>query len=117
MELEKNSWLRYVLQCQRLAYLDISTGSSLLAQFRTAVDMHAKHQAFFVKYTARFPPDVVSKWEAAVRAWEANPSRKNPYAELEVGRPSCISGTARPLMLFLRNFVESCSRRAGTRGV
>jgi hypothetical protein len=60
-----------------------------------AIRMHAKHQALFAQLTTRFPPDVISKWEATVKAWEANPSKRNPYEEPHAGVLShCIHSSS-----------------------
>jgi hypothetical protein len=48
--------------------------------------MRAKHQALFEKFTKKFMPATVEKWEKMVSDWETDHSKLNPYEELEIGK-------------------------------
>jgi hypothetical protein len=43
--------------------------------------MRTKHQDLFAKFSETFKPETMKKWEAMVKAWEAVPTRPNPYEE------------------------------------
>ena len=43
--------------------------------------MYRKHQDLFVKFSATFKPETILKWEAMVKAWEADLTKPNPYEE------------------------------------
>jgi hypothetical protein len=43
--------------------------------------MRAKHQDLFTKFSETFKPETVQKWEAAVKHWEVDSNKPNPYEE------------------------------------
>jgi hypothetical protein len=43
--------------------------------------MRKKHQDLFAKFSDTFKPETVQKWEAMVKAWEADSTKPNPYEE------------------------------------
>jgi hypothetical protein len=43
--------------------------------------MRAKHQELFAKFSETFKPETIRKWEATVKAWEADSEKPNPYEE------------------------------------
>lgn len=44
--------------------------------------MRSKHRELFSKFSATFKPETLTKWEAMVQTWEANPqSKPNPFEE------------------------------------
>ena len=61
-------------------------GSTLVAQLRMAILMHAKHQALHEAFTGRYHPDVVAKWEKMVVDWENDSNKENPYKEHVMGK-------------------------------
>ena len=60
-------------------------GSSLLTQLDRAIKMRARHEAFLIKHSERYSPEVITKWECMVQAWEDDMSTMNPYAESSIG--------------------------------
>lgn len=43
--------------------------------------MRKKHQALFAKFSETFKHDTAQKWEAMVKAREADSKKPNPYEE------------------------------------
>ena len=58
-------------------------------QLRKAVDSSTKHLIAFNDFDKLFPSKIVAGWNAEVRAWDADPSKLNPYAEPEAGKCFC----------------------------
>jgi hypothetical protein len=61
-----------------------SQGTGLVAQFKKAIHMRAEHEAVFIKFSARFSPQVLSKWEQMVLDWDEDNTKPNPYEESRV---------------------------------
>jgi len=47
--------------------------------------MSVKQTTTFNQLSTTFSPDDVQKWEAMVSAWNVDPKKPNPYAELKSG--------------------------------
>ncbi|KIM92176.1 hypothetical protein PILCRDRAFT_83447 [Piloderma croceum F 1598] len=56
-------------------------GTLFAKQFKEAFMMHKKHQDLFTKFSKIFKLNTVQKWEAIVKAWEADFKKPNPYEE------------------------------------
>jgi hypothetical protein len=56
-------------------------GTLFVKRFKEAVAMREKHQDLFAKFSETFKPETIAKWEAAVKAWEADSTKPNPYKE------------------------------------
>ena len=90
VELAENNQFRYVLTsmcCLSLmgTYLD-DEGRSLSSQLKEAHKMKTRHEDLFEEFTADFPPDVIEHWVGIIEAWNMDPSKPNPYEEVETGQ-------------------------------
>ena len=59
----------------------LGAGTLFVKRFKEAVVMREKHQDLFAKFYETFKPETIAKWEAAVKAWEADSTKPNPYEE------------------------------------
>lgn len=48
--------------------------------------MRAKHRTQADKYTAIFPPRSIVEWMAAIKEWELDYTKPDPYAEPEYSK-------------------------------
>jgi Kyakuja-Dileera-Zisupton transposase len=67
-----------ISDCYRHSLL---SGVTLLAQLEKGLQMQARHTAFFTRFSRRFDPAVIQQWEEMVKAWDADNSKPNPYAD------------------------------------
>ena len=57
--------------------------------------MYRKQQREVNEYSKTFSTGVIAEWEAAIEAWEADPSRPDPYEEVETSEcVRCPSDTS-----------------------
>jgi len=56
-------------------------GTLFKKRIADAIKMQAKHEEIFEKFSARFDETLIEKWKKIVEAWEADPSKPNPYKE------------------------------------
>ena len=61
----------------------------LAVQLKEAHKMKRWHQELLDEFSVEFPPDVISQWVEMIEAWNADPSRPNPYEEIENGEICC----------------------------
>jgi len=52
--------------------------------------MKIKHTSILAKFTAKFSPEAVNRWNAMVEAWDTDQEKPNPYEE-EFGKGMFIS--------------------------
>ena len=76
----------------RYAYM-IHLGIVLLRALQEAREMAVKQRQIFVEYSATFTPTILEQWESMVAAWDADPSKPDPYEEPTTGAYSALAPT------------------------
>ncbi len=86
MELAEDPQIWYVLSASVLFALLIDLlGELLLRRLREAYDMMLKHQTMFDDFSKTFSQATLSKWQADVERWEADPfTSPDPFVEQEI---------------------------------
>ena len=74
-------------------------GERFYAQLKTAINSSRKHRKAFEDFDKLFPPAIVKGWNDKVKAWDADPSQPNPYAEPLAGKCSIMTSTLQVLIL------------------
>ena len=62
-------------------YQYLIPGMLLLRCFKEAAEMSTKQAETFDQLSATFSSETITKWEAIVEKWNANPKAPNPYRE------------------------------------
>ena len=52
--------------------------------------MSVKQREIYRDHTANFPAETINEWEAMVLAWEADPTRPDPYEEPQSSKLSLV---------------------------
>ena len=60
-----------------------AAGKHFVQHLPEAVDMRTKQGAVFEKLTSTFPSSTIKRWEEAIRLWEKDSSKPDPYTEPE----------------------------------
>jgi hypothetical protein len=60
-------------------------GKTLAAQLCQAHKMKVRHEELLEDFSAEFPPEVIQRWTKDIEAWNADPSKPNPYEDVEMG--------------------------------
>ena len=79
-------FLALISMCTNMVWI---LGPLFLKRFKEAVKMSVQQSDIFDQFSATFSPAVVTKWEAMVTAWNANPKAPNPYHERQSGEIVC----------------------------
>jgi hypothetical protein len=61
------------------------SGNHLSTSFNKAAIMKQKHRLLVDRYTESFTPEEITKWNGVMRAWHADHSKPDPFAEVEEG--------------------------------
>ncbi|KAF9554491.1 hypothetical protein CPC08DRAFT_737663 [Agrocybe pediades] len=59
----------------------VGFGNFFARRYAEALKMRKKQTEIYNRMASTFTPATISKWEAMVAAWEANPKAPNPYSE------------------------------------
>ena len=66
------------------------TVAYLLKCLKEARAMSVKQREIYRDHTANFPAETINEWEAMVLAWEADPTRPDPYEEPQSSKLSLV---------------------------
>src|SRR6516164_2158306 len=64
-------------------FLPLSAGLSLSSRLSEALKAHALHHAFFDKLSSGLEPQTIKEWEEAVKAWEDDQTKPNPFEDFK----------------------------------
>lgn len=94
----------------------LMAGQRFYTRLEIAIDSSAKHRKAFEDFDKLFPSAIVKGWNDKVKAWDANPSKPNPYAEPLAGESIISMSCCIPmLMLSCRNVHGRGPAGAGSR--
>ena len=65
----------------RMILTNLMTGQFFYSKFSEAILMRDKHRHLLSKYTAAFPTEMISRWEASIVAWNKDHNNPDPYQQ------------------------------------
>ncbi len=71
--------------------IDIIIGLVLLRALQEAKEMRVKQRKVYQEFAANIPEETVKGWEEMLSAWNADPTKPDPYEEPTSCEPSAIA--------------------------